>query len=198
MFHKAKFWLGDAKNPRLSSDEFSVVQATPARADKRGRPVDGRFDTVMVNDGDGEYTGVAGEYKCIVLLKCMISLHCLLVGYRVAQVRAIFTLPPTARPLFQNINRPRAHFLAYVEWFLKFPAAPQANHGMYKIKRSKNALGHRLASVIPLSAIRRSVYLFPVFGPIAPREWTSGNVLEECEAFYVNPFSDRHAYHTIH
>ncbi|THH15756.1 hypothetical protein EUX98_g9415, partial [Antrodiella citrinella] len=59
VYHKAKFWLGDVNFHRLSSDEFDVVHATPSRRTKRGRIVDGQFDTVLVNDGDGMYIGVA-------------------------------------------------------------------------------------------------------------------------------------------
>ncbi|THH26505.1 hypothetical protein EUX98_g7681, partial [Antrodiella citrinella] len=60
VYHKAKFWLGDAHNHRLSSNEWDVVHATPSRQDTRGRPVDGQFDTVIINDGQGQYSGVAG------------------------------------------------------------------------------------------------------------------------------------------
>ncbi|KAJ7150608.1 hypothetical protein C8R46DRAFT_914692, partial [Mycena filopes] len=83
--------------------------------------------------------------------------------------------------------------LAYVEWFSKFPRNPDPNHGMYKISRPVE----RAASIIPVSQIRRSVHLFPEFGPVAPRDWTSNNVLERCSKFYVSPWSDRHAYITI-
>jgi hypothetical protein len=64
---------------------------------------------------------------------------------------------------------------------------------MYKITRSLKD-GERLASVIPVHDIVRSVHLVPKFGPTAPREWSSSTVLEECTIFYVNPFTDRHSY----
>lgn len=60
VYHKAKFWLGDPQHPRLSSDEFDVVHATPARKTKRGQVVDGHFDPAIVNNTNGEYAGVAG------------------------------------------------------------------------------------------------------------------------------------------
>ncbi|KAJ6605637.1 hypothetical protein B0H10DRAFT_1659135, partial [Mycena sp. CBHHK59/15] len=55
--------------------------------------------------------------------------------------------------------------LAYVEWFSKFPRKPDPNHGMYKISRPVE----HAASIIPVSQIRRSVHLFPKFGPVTPR-----------------------------
>ncbi|THH14703.1 hypothetical protein EUX98_g9574 [Antrodiella citrinella] len=176
VYHKAKMWLGDLNNHRILSDESDVIHATPSREDKRGRSVDGHFDTVIVNDGVGGYSGVT--------------------GYRVAQVRVIFTLPKSAAPLFGAVGLLPPKFLAYVEWFTAF-GAPDPNHRLFKIKRVIRD-GDRLASVIPLRAIRRSVYLFPKFGPVAPRDWSSGNVLDRCGAFYVDSFSDRHAFHTIH
>ena len=67
---------------------------------------------------------------------------------------------------------------------------------MYKVSRVSMTEG-RFASIISVENIQRSVALFPVFGPIAPRDWTSDNVLESCSTFYVDPFSDEHAYRTI-
>jgi hypothetical protein len=87
--------------------------------------------------------------------------------------------------------------LAYVEWFSSFPSTPDRNHGLYKVTRSFMD-GKRLTSVIEVSSIRRSIHLFPKFGRIAPRHWTSNNVLDECTTFFVNAFSDRHSYLTIY
>lgn len=67
---------------------------------------------------------------------------------------------------------------------------------MYKVSREYRH-GSRHASVIPVQNIKRSVMLFPKFGPVVDRSWTSDNVLEECETFYVNPFVDEHSYRTI-
>lgn len=71
------------------------------------------------------------------------------------------------------------------------------NAHLYKVKQVIRD-GDRLASIIPLQSIRRSVYLLPSFGNAVPKAWTSGNVLDKCATFYVDSFSDRHAYHTIH
>ena len=51
--------------------------------------------------------------------------------------------------------------------------------------------GDRLASIIPVKNIARSVHLFSKFGSVASCTWTSSNVLELCSTFYVNPYSDR-------
>ncbi|KXN83336.1 hypothetical protein AN958_01554, partial [Leucoagaricus sp. SymC.cos] len=39
---------------------------------------------------------------------------------------------------------------------------------------------------------------FPKFGPHVSPEWTSASVLDDCDMFYVNPFSNRFPYLTIY
>ena len=68
---------------------------------------------------------------------------------------------------------------------------------MYKVSRSlQNGVRH--ASVVQVKRIVRSVMLIPQFGPVVPREWTSSNVLETCNEFYVNPYVDEHTFRTIY
>ena len=117
--------------------------------------------------------------------------------YRVVQIRVVFQLPPSAqRSIFLNLRPAPPRDLVYVEWFSPLSTPPVDSHGMYRISRSHRN-GRCLASIIPLSDVCRSVQLFPVFGPVAPRDWQSSTVLEECRAFYVNPFIDRHTYYNF-
>ena len=101
------------------------------------------------------------------------------------QVRVIFTLP-------RRMDGNSSEHLAYIEWFSKF-TAPDDDHGMFKLNRSLED-GERVASIVPVSIIRRSVHLFPKFGPVVPEGWSANNVLERCATFYLNPFADRHMY----
>ncbi|KAG1894657.1 uncharacterized protein F5891DRAFT_1254799 [Suillus fuscotomentosus] len=174
-FHRVKFHAINAHGHRDSTVTMDSVHCQPPRKDKRRQIVPARFDTVLVNKDGGGTTGVD--------------------GYRVAQVRIIFMLTSQATAaLFRTPGILPTHF-AYVEWFTPF-GQPEANHGLYKISRLIRN-GERLASIIDISDIRRSVHLIPKFGPVAPREWTSSTVLELCSTFFVNSFSDRHAYLTI-
>jgi hypothetical protein len=90
--------------------------------------------------------------------------------------------------------------LVYVEWYTKFPRNPDPNHLMYKISLERDRAspsGNGIGSIVPLSDIVRSVHLFPAFGLSAPADWTSSNVLDHANTFYVNPFTDRHLYRLI-
>ena len=60
VWHKAKFWEADYALYRHASDEYDVLHATPARRDKRGKLIAGRFDVALVNTGTGGTIGVEG------------------------------------------------------------------------------------------------------------------------------------------
>jgi hypothetical protein len=68
---------------------------------------------------------------------------------------------------------------------------------MFKISPLKDNDGTRICSVIPLTDVERSVHLIPRFGPVAPVNWTSSNVLDECTTFFLNDFTDRHLFQHI-
>lgn len=109
----------------------------------------------------------------------------------------IFSLSERAKAqVFSGTELPPPSHMAYVEWFKTFPAAADGNTKMYRVKRAI-AGGERIASIVPVDEIRRSVHLTPRFGRVLNRTWTSATILQECPEFYVNQFSDKHAYITI-
>lgn len=119
----------------------------------------------------------------------------MVLGYRVGRVRAIFSIPKRhIQALFPRRAPPE--WLAYVELYSKFT---QANpiHDLYKITKARAQNGERLVMIIPLESIHCSIHLFPSFGRAAPQHWTSSNVLDLCDRFWVNSFTDRYTYGTV-
>ncbi|KAI0070092.1 hypothetical protein K474DRAFT_1744707 [Panus rudis PR-1116 ss-1] len=175
VYFKARFWDDDF--PRFqNSNNYDVVHCRPAYISTRNISIPGRFDTVLVNSGHDLYSHNAKDH-------------------RIARARVIFSIPDFAHGIFKG-DQPVPKYLVYVEWFTAF-TNPDPNHGMYRVSPLIRN-GSRVASIIPLSNIRRSAHLFPVFGAVADRSWTADNVLDQCSKFYVNNFSDRHMYGIIY
>ncbi|KAI0821718.1 hypothetical protein BC628DRAFT_793206 [Trametes gibbosa] len=182
-FHKLKFWIEDESGLTIDApDPTDVAHAHPARTGKYDKVIPGRFDTVFVK---GDPVGDDGE-PCI-------GIH----RYQVAQLRLVFQVPAEAKAeLFPNNPSP-PEYLAYVEHFTAFTPHPEPMSGLYQVSRAVRGTS-RLASVINIDQIVRSCHLFPRFGAVAPREWTSSNVLESCTTFYVNAFTDRNTYRLVY
>ena len=174
VYHKAKFWLGHSEQHPLSSNEYDTLHVVPRRASASGEMLPEQFDTALVNEGLASTLGIA--------------------GHRVAQVRVLFSIPEKyAARVFTN-GRPVPRIFAYIEWFDKFEKKPTGPMRLWSVQRSIKD-GHRMALLIPIGHIVRSVHLFPNWTADDVKDWSSINVLEKCLKFYLNPFSDRHAYH---
>lgn len=121
----------------------------------------------------------------------------ILPGYRVARIRVVFSLPDSSLEVLFNDGIEVTQHLVFVEWFSAF-VNPERIHGLFKIRPLKNlGDGSPVTEVIPLDNVRRSVHLYPQFGPFAPVEWTSSTVLDKCDTFFVNTFTDRHMYRIV-
>ncbi|KAJ7913421.1 hypothetical protein B0H13DRAFT_2232321 [Mycena leptocephala] len=177
VFQRIKFTTEDLYTARGPEDSIvDSIHVQPQKILKNGELLPARFDTALINDGTGQLTGVSGKY-------------------RVGQIRVVFSLGPHhLRNLFLPGITPPKH-LAYVEWFSPF-TTPEPDHLMYKVRHSIKD-GKRLASIIPVGNIRRSVHLSPKFGPVAPAAWKSSTVLDQCPSFFVNSMPDRHVYATL-
>ncbi|KAI9448874.1 hypothetical protein BJY52DRAFT_1206479 [Lactarius psammicola] len=157
-----------------NSEIVDAIQVRPEQKDMRGRAIPSRFDTVLVR---GKSQVMHGSN-----------------GHQIAQVRVVFEIPSKViREVFPSSDITPPEHLTYVEWFSPIPVTPGSNHRLYRVTRLTRH-GRRRASIIPVESILRSVHLFPIFGQHTPREWNTFSVLELCNAFYINPFSDRDNY----
>ncbi|KAF8259179.1 hypothetical protein EI94DRAFT_1617172 [Lactarius quietus] len=146
------------------------IHVRPAKHDKRNRLIPGRFDTALINDGTGAMHGIK--------------------GHSVGRIRVVFTIPARYREHLFDRSVTVPDHLAYVQWYSKL-TDPDGSHGMIKLRPQIDSEGNWLCSIVPVAKIRRSVHLLPSFGPVVPAEWASSNVLDRCEMFYLNTFSDR-------
>ena len=114
------------------------------------------------------------------------------LAHEVAQLRVIFTIPDQYLADLFTSRRPIPRYFAYVERFEPFG---EKKHGLYHVRRATDSSGDSIASIIAIGNIERSVHLYPNFGNASHPDWTPENVLDRCSSFYLNSFSDRHAYH---
>ncbi|KAJ7468863.1 hypothetical protein B0H11DRAFT_1627870, partial [Mycena galericulata] len=147
VFQKIKFTTSDPYSKDGPADNIvDSIHINPPKKLPTGDQIPARFDTALVNTGDG---GLVGSTGGVLLPYHGYPLkHSVYLGYRIAQVRVVFSLPPRlARTVLPPNMDPPKH-LAYVEWFSPFKSEPERYHSMYKVTRSvKN--GSRLASIGP-------------------------------------------------
>ncbi|KAJ3735343.1 hypothetical protein DFJ43DRAFT_1037221 [Lentinula guzmanii] len=175
VYHRIKYIHQDFFTQVSSTDDSIHVQ--PAQVGKYGKIVPARFDTALIRITDSNRPQE------------------IMSNTRVARVRLVFTLPDKiTNKLFADVSPDsQPLYLAYVEWFTPFSPSPDPNHRLHKISHCE-VDGGRLASVVDIHRLVRSVHLFPKFGHIANCNWTSSSVLDECKTFFVNLDSDRHMY----
>ena len=74
---------------------------------------------------------------------------------------------------------------------------------MYRIKKvyltsTNSMLKDKVqGSILPLTHIRQSCMLFPVFPSSVPAHWKADNILDEASSFYVNNWLSKYSYQTI-
>ena len=96
-------------------------------------------------------------------------------------------------PLLDTL--PATH-LAYVEWFSPLTTAPDPKHLIHQVSRLIQG-EEQCAGIIPVDWIISSIHLLLQFGPIVPHDWSSFMVLEKCQTYYVNPFTNVQNYNTF-
>ncbi|KAF8259650.1 hypothetical protein EI94DRAFT_1773899 [Lactarius quietus] len=94
-------------------------------------------------------------------------------GYNVGHVCMIFSIPTRYHHLVFGHGVTVPHHLAY-----------------------KDLDGHWVSSIVPVVNIQCSVHLLPKFGPVVLAEWTSSNILDCCETFFMNTFTDQQMFHS--
>ncbi|KAH9164278.1 hypothetical protein EDB89DRAFT_2116298 [Lactarius sanguifluus] len=175
VWHVIKFTRSNPITGNCSTSD--TIHAQPTRKGKYNRTIAGRFDTALINDGTGKEHGVK--------------------GYCVGRIRVVFSIPQKyhSRIFDPGVSVPL--HLAYVQWYSPLNNL-DPNNGMFKIRPQKDLEGNWICSIVPVGNIRRSVHLLPKFGPVVPAEWTSSNVLDCCDTFFVNNLTDRQIFHTLH
>ncbi|KAH6912306.1 hypothetical protein BKA70DRAFT_1098303 [Coprinopsis sp. MPI-PUGE-AT-0042] len=181
VYHRVKFVSADpcANNP-LAEIIVDSIHVEPARVEPhREMLIPGRFDTALIRVRQDHCDNGVSAIK----------------DYCIGRIRCVFSFPAVAKHCFPN-RAPPSH-LAYVEWFTPFSKlSPGRHHRMYQVSRLMDDNGPR-ASIIPLTMVEASAHLIPKFGPVAPPEWKSSNVLDLASKFYVNSFSIRFMYTQI-
>jgi len=130
----------------------------------------------------------------VILIGLSVSLTDLYLGLQIAQVCVVFHLPKLSIwEVCRSLDTEPATHLAYVEWFSPLTAIPDTSHLMYWVSRLVNN-GKQHTGIIWVDWVLHSIHLLQCFGPFTPWAWNSFMVLDQCQTFYVNPFTNVHNY----
>ena len=163
------------------------IRAIPLIKGPFGKPDKvAHFDTVLVSTvEEAENVATRGTFL-EGMSQWAISVDRLLntiTGLRVAQVRAIFVLPP-------HLQAPRLPArLAYIEWFTPLRKSDaNSGHGLLSVSHATRH-GEAVAAIIGTDDIVCSCHLIPKYGTTHRRgTWTSENALEVCKTFTLNKY----------
>jgi len=187
VFHKVKFTSNNVEPAEI----IDAIHVWPEQKDTYGQIIPPRFDTVLVltecQDGTHRKDCEFQPYCHPYLTQCGAS-------FQIAQARVVFEIPSKqiSQVFLHSVTTPPTH-LAYIEWFSQPSAMQNSSHGLYKVSYLMKD-GSQQASIIPLSSVISSIHLLPWFGQNHPQDMNSFIVLEKCQSFYVNPFSDMYNY----
>ena len=157
------------------------IRATPEKLPSGRKPgTPAQFDMALIADRPHSSHLHTLEGIFLLSFSAVNFDNSLVAGVRVAQVRAIFTLPR------QFGAYPRA--LAYVEWFTPFKP-PDPSSRMRQVSRSTRQL-RRNAAVVHVDEIVRPCHLIPRMGQSVDLRLRSGNAYEVANDFYFNEFID--------
>jgi hypothetical protein len=190
VYHRIKF--------TESGNVVDAVHIRPEQKDSRARIIPSRFDTVLVRNKSQSGTRDQGNkgksYLCLYQCPNLANWY---PGYRIAQVHVVFKIPnKVIHEVSPSLDTTPPTHLAYVEWFSPLSATPDPKHRMHRVsKLTQN--GRRCSGIIPVDSILSSVHLIPRFGPVTPPDWSSFTVLDQCDTFYVNTFTNRYSYLTF-
>jgi hypothetical protein len=140
-----------------------------------------QFDTALVVedlDAYREHGGLNGKYCILLRLFNPLTPSTNCSGLRVAQIRAIFLLPPQ----FGSFSHP----LMYIEWFTPL-GIPDPLTGMHIVTRSTRQ-HRRNADIVPATRILRGCHLIGKCGRRIDGSWTTDNILDQPTSFFVNPY----------
>ncbi|KAG2142503.1 hypothetical protein BD769DRAFT_1383347 [Suillus cothurnatus] len=119
----------------------------------------------------------------------------------IIQVRMVFALSPRGSQLPAELKEP----LLYVQLFeIAAPPEAELHIGMYQVRHSfypapdGSPSRRRVGKIVWLIDVTHAVELIPIYGTTMDRSVSSTMSLERYDKFYLNAFSDKEWYHTLH